>query len=912
MEPIDFSVDSNYKHGFGLERVRFGCNAPVLEVELNEMQQMQNENTRDRVRNIVGDGVYLNGGEVRIDTTAMQITFPKGTVFVCKGFVVEALEDMVNRYNYNKEITTSLFMYLDTFAQNDKLTYSGFNGTASPQPNYAVDPRVNEETSRRVGVRCQFSTTTSSMGVIQGVHLPLYKILPQAGSTPEPEFRELKSLGECVDGINEILENGTGTSLPNEIIYKCNGVNDGEALTTIIKEVAEIENGLEEYTVKVIGDFGIVKPIDISYKVIPRLILDFSNTKFPVIDGDVLDTLCESANTISIINLTGEVSSVTLRGLDLKLDVKSTEKVKLKSLSNPRLINVKPKVSTKECILKLEDIKIEVEEYTTGGFNKAYLLVSIENTGNVTKTFTKNLNINNKCVEYVKTLVISSNGTVDGAEVRMENVTLITDLHKIAGAIGVVQLSVVTGNLFMNRVKVCRQNSNNGMMTPTYIQLTAINALIEKCEFEGLDTPDKSGQFDPTTGSLITISPRQLTTNLKNNNSFNQGTFLMRDCKVKVYDSTAITCVVNSAGYINNLPRIIFDNVNVEVMTAMQTAYDDITEVARGILIEGSTHDYDNSLANLYNANPTKCQVILRNSSIVSRTKPAPATVGWVTKVVGVDISDTVNFLMEGSRIDIEHSTWSTNTPNSVPRYAKGIRLRRNTNLGKSSLATVKVVNSTIEIQFDGEGHSQCISSENARINLDVLNSTLLSHTFAGYELFESNGIYCELPKVIAEDNSVNSMHITIRDTTICANTMRATLTGNKLSAGILLKSVTNGSATPPRGKVIIDGCKFAENTIITGGTKKGIGVPAINISNDVMLPIVMTNNNIHYTSKGESMYLGSTITGTVPFTKVDARSYIPAYSNYIGTSTTHINSTTHRYALMKQIVTGESVLPPS
>ena len=69
IEP-DFSKDSNYNPNTNVSQVKFGADAPVLEVELNELQQVQNKAREDLVKSMIPSGF----------TVVPKIDFSKSTL----------------------------------------------------------------------------------------------------------------------------------------------------------------------------------------------------------------------------------------------------------------------------------------------------------------------------------------------------------------------------------------------------------------------------------------------------------------------------------------------------------------------------------------------------------------------------------------------------------------------------------------------------------------------------------------------------------------------------------------------------------------------------------------------------------------------------------------------------------------
>ena len=153
LEP-DFSKNSNYNPDANVAQVKFGADAPVLEVELNELQQVQDKAREDLIRSMIPSGftkpVEIDFAEssynflsVAKDAEAyvngIRIFIPKGTkIDIGDSPTENAREDLVFLEVWKEEVSSS-----------SELTKFGGEGQATI-PNNLVDPRVGEETSRRI------------------------------------------------------------------------------------------------------------------------------------------------------------------------------------------------------------------------------------------------------------------------------------------------------------------------------------------------------------------------------------------------------------------------------------------------------------------------------------------------------------------------------------------------------------------------------------------------------------------------------------------------------------------------------------------------------------------------------------------------------------------------------------------
>ena len=163
IEP-DFSVDSNFNEQSGISRVKFGADAPVLEVELNELQQIQDKAREDLIRSMIPSGFTklpkLNFTEANITSittsedaeayvNGMRIFIPSGTrIDLGEPPEKDAREDLVFLEVWKQEI-----------GGKDALTQYGGEGL-SPITNGIIDNRVGDETSHRIINRWRIRTIT--------------------------------------------------------------------------------------------------------------------------------------------------------------------------------------------------------------------------------------------------------------------------------------------------------------------------------------------------------------------------------------------------------------------------------------------------------------------------------------------------------------------------------------------------------------------------------------------------------------------------------------------------------------------------------------------------------------------------------------------------------------------------------
>ena len=80
----DFTKYTNYTEDTSFSGVIVGANAPVLEVELNEIQEIQNTKFR-RIMQSIGDGVFITSdGSVTLSSNIVTVT---NCAIVSEGFL---------------------------------------------------------------------------------------------------------------------------------------------------------------------------------------------------------------------------------------------------------------------------------------------------------------------------------------------------------------------------------------------------------------------------------------------------------------------------------------------------------------------------------------------------------------------------------------------------------------------------------------------------------------------------------------------------------------------------------------------------------------------------------------------------------------------------------------------------------
>ena len=148
-----FNVNDKFNKEKAFSRVKFGRDATLLDVELNEMQKISQYKSEQVIRTILTDG-FLNRATMTL--SAGTITVPVDTVFV-EGKIVEILEPMTLA-----GLTTGDKVYLavweDEVAHNTSIKRGGNQSGGTTISNAdIIDSELGEESSRRVQIMSQLT-----------------------------------------------------------------------------------------------------------------------------------------------------------------------------------------------------------------------------------------------------------------------------------------------------------------------------------------------------------------------------------------------------------------------------------------------------------------------------------------------------------------------------------------------------------------------------------------------------------------------------------------------------------------------------------------------------------------------------------------------------------------------------------
>ena len=155
----DFSKGSTFNKNANFQGVIFGADAPLLETELNELQDIQTEARADIIRDSIPSG-FIQLGELDYDYMSSfenTIKMKSDSIAYVNGYRVEIPKGTVIDIGKSPETTTRedlifLEVWKEEVTKDSNLTEAGGVGQASTTNNI-LDPRVGQETSRRVALK---------------------------------------------------------------------------------------------------------------------------------------------------------------------------------------------------------------------------------------------------------------------------------------------------------------------------------------------------------------------------------------------------------------------------------------------------------------------------------------------------------------------------------------------------------------------------------------------------------------------------------------------------------------------------------------------------------------------------------------------------------------------------------------
>ena len=243
-----FDKYTNHRDNAGVSGVVFGAEKPLLEVEMNEVQEIQKSMLRRAIKNIIGDGVtdlskiVYEGGAVKVK---------EGCALAVDGYMVESTGLSITASSG----TIYLQVWEETATYNETLKKEGNQQDSTTVTNWFKDNRSDTETSRRKVVKYTLATTTNSARhnlaiakVADGVMTRLCKEISfsNLSNTVIDLQVQLGTLGEGVMGVEVDLDNNSvkrmgdnqywsaGEDYDKSPVYgnrrRCNVTDDGKVV----------------------------------------------------------------------------------------------------------------------------------------------------------------------------------------------------------------------------------------------------------------------------------------------------------------------------------------------------------------------------------------------------------------------------------------------------------------------------------------------------------------------------------------------------------------------------------------------------------------------------------------------------------------------------------------------------------
>ena len=243
-----FDKYTNHRDNAGVSGVVFGAEKPLLEVEMNEVQEIQKSMLRRAIKNIIGDGVtdlskiVYEGGAVKVkESCALAVD----------GYMVESTGLSLTASSG----TVYLQVWEETATYSETLKKEGNQQDNATVTNWFKDNRSDTETSRRKVVKYTLATTTNSARhnlaiakVADGVMTRLCKEISfsNLSSTVIDLQVQLGTLGEGVMGVEVDLDSNSvkrmgdnqywsaGEDYDKSPVYgnrrRCNVTDDGKVV----------------------------------------------------------------------------------------------------------------------------------------------------------------------------------------------------------------------------------------------------------------------------------------------------------------------------------------------------------------------------------------------------------------------------------------------------------------------------------------------------------------------------------------------------------------------------------------------------------------------------------------------------------------------------------------------------------
>lgn len=241
----DFSKLSNFNPDANFKLVRIGADSPVLEVELNEMQDISEARYKNLIKSYFGNAVQGEGTYLYNNNT---LTIQNESAFV-DGNVIEITTLSLNLDEGEKAY---LKVWEDTIKTGDLIRYKGNQQETRTVPNTLLDLRVGTETSRRIQVKYDLVKTKDDVKanyfyigrVLEGIFIVEANLVSEASRVYVDKYTSKGS--QKVFVTNNLYKRGTnGISVYVDGIYQVSGVHYDELTSNSFRLKEAPEQGVE-------------------------------------------------------------------------------------------------------------------------------------------------------------------------------------------------------------------------------------------------------------------------------------------------------------------------------------------------------------------------------------------------------------------------------------------------------------------------------------------------------------------------------------------------------------------------------------------------------------------------------------------------------------------------------------------
>lgn len=144
----DFSLLSKYNSKSGFKSVRIGSDSPVLESELNELQEISDHKMSNFIKHFIGNGLS-SLANITYDQETKTLNLRDNFAFI-DGYLIEISKLSIQ---LEEGETAYIQAWEETVTYKDEIKLHGNQQEDTLINNYLLDDRINEETSRRIQVK---------------------------------------------------------------------------------------------------------------------------------------------------------------------------------------------------------------------------------------------------------------------------------------------------------------------------------------------------------------------------------------------------------------------------------------------------------------------------------------------------------------------------------------------------------------------------------------------------------------------------------------------------------------------------------------------------------------------------------------------------------------------------------------